>query len=303
MTPSTASSTGTGNARRITLRLLDELFSGTGGQQAGFRLWDGTPWPDAGPRPATVVLQHPGALRAMLLPGHELGLAEAYLYDDFDVEGDIENVFDLAEAVERGTSGWRKKVRSARDLLRLSADSKEHESRRGPARLTGQRHSVERDRQAVTFHYDVSNDFYALWLDGRMVYSCAYFTRADEDLDTAQARKLDYICRKLRLRPGQRLLDIGCGWGGLACTRPSTTAWTLPALRSAGRKWSWPTGGSPARDWRTAAGCWRRTTAKSRRRRPAMRWSAWGCSSTWERSCCRPTSPRRCGCCGRAAPS
>jgi hypothetical protein len=94
MTPSTASSTATGDARRITLHLLDELFSGAGSQQTGFRLWDGTPWPDAGPRPATVVLQHPGALRTMLLSGNELGLAEAYPYDDFDLEGDIESVLD-----------------------------------------------------------------------------------------------------------------------------------------------------------------------------------------------------------------
>jgi cyclopropane-fatty-acyl-phospholipid synthase len=215
MTRSTALQARGGEPRRITLGLLDELFQGAGDQQVGFRLWDGTLWPDAGPRPATVVLQHPGALRAMLLPGHELGLAEAYLYNDFDVEGNIESVFDLADAVARRTSGWRKKIRSARDLLRLPAESEEHTGRRGPARLSGERHSVERDRQAVTFHYDVSNDFYALWLDSRMVYSCAYFSELGEDLDTAQARKLDYICRKLRLRPGQRLLDIGCGWGGL----------------------------------------------------------------------------------------
>jgi cyclopropane-fatty-acyl-phospholipid synthase len=224
MSTSTTSAARTSDPTGITLHLLDELFGGAGGQQAGFRLWDGTRWPDAGPYPATVVLQHPGALRAMLLPGNELGLAEAYLYNDFDVEGDIESVFDLAEEVARGTSGWRKKIRSARDLLRLPAESQEHEGRRGPARLAGQRHSLERDRQAVTFHYDVSNDFYSLWLDRRMVYSCGYFlaesagprTQADDALDSAQERKLDYICRKLRLRPGQRLLDIGCGWGGLA---------------------------------------------------------------------------------------
>ena len=70
-----------------------------------------------------------------------------------------------------------------------------------PAELSGEVHSIERDRQAVTYHYDVSNDFYALWLDEQMVYSCAYFEAVDEDLDTAQARKLDYLCRKLRLRP------------------------------------------------------------------------------------------------------
>ncbi len=83
------------------------------------------------------------------------------------------------------------------------------------AKLRGARHSKERDRQAVTYHYDRSNDFYALWLDRRMVYSCAYFATPDDDIDTAQERKLDYICRKLRLQPGERLLDIGCGWGGL----------------------------------------------------------------------------------------
>jgi len=72
-----------------------------------------------------------------------------------------------------------------------------------------------RDRQAVAYHYDMSNAFYSLWLDERMVYSCAYFTDPGDNLDTAQERKLDYLCRKLRLRRGERVLDIGCGWGGL----------------------------------------------------------------------------------------
>ncbi|MBK5107741.1 MAG: class I SAM-dependent methyltransferase, partial [Anaerolineales bacterium] len=87
--------------------------------------------------------------------------------------------------------------------------------RRGPADLTGDVHSIDRDRLAISYHYDVSNDFYALWLDRNLVYSCAYFDDPKEDLDSAQMRKLDYICRKLRLKPGQHLLDIGCGWGGL----------------------------------------------------------------------------------------
>ena len=73
----------------------------------------------------------------------------------------------------------------------------------------------KRDKQAIGYHYDVSNDFYRLWLDERMVYSCAYFTAPGDDLDAAQLRKLDYLCRKLRLKQGERLLDIGCGWGGL----------------------------------------------------------------------------------------
>jgi len=71
------------------------------------------------------------------------------------------------------------------------------------------------DRRHIAYHYDVSNDFYALWLDGNMVYSCAYFKHPDDDLDTAQIQKLDHICRKLQLQPGERFLDIGCGWGAL----------------------------------------------------------------------------------------
>jgi cyclopropane-fatty-acyl-phospholipid synthase len=207
--------TVTDDAARLTLRLLGEVIGGDAAGKVGVHLWDGTPWPDETPRPATLALKHPGALRAMFLPGTELGLAEAYLYDDFDVEGDIESVFDLADALAATTSGWRKKLHIGRDLLRLPAGHDHVHGQRGPARLLGQRHSIERDRQAVTYHYDVSNDFYALWLDRRMVYSCAYFHSPADDLDTAQERKLDYLCRKLRLPPGQRLLDVGCGWGGL----------------------------------------------------------------------------------------
>jgi cyclopropane-fatty-acyl-phospholipid synthase len=201
-----------GDAVSHSLRILDDLFDADVRQRVGVQMWDGTRWPDDTPRPVTLVLKHPGALRAMFLSGTELALAEAYLYDDFDIVGDIEAVFDLADALAAASAGWRKKLAVARDLLPLPAGADHPHGRRGPARLAGRRHSIERDRQAVTYHYDVSNDFYALWLDQRMVYSCAYFHTADEDLDEAQARKLDYICRKLRLRPGGRLLDIGCGW-------------------------------------------------------------------------------------------
>ncbi len=210
-----ATETTHGEAVRLTVRLLEGLFQGEAVERIGVRLWDGMRWPDAGARRATLVLRHPGALRAMFLPGNELGLAEAYLYDDFDVEGDIEAVFALADALVEATGGWRRKLWAGRELLRLPAGEREKRGRRGRARLSGQRHSIERDRQAVTYHYDVANDFYALYLDRRMVYSCAYFRSADDDLDMAQERKLDYICRKLRLRTGQRLLDLGCGWGGL----------------------------------------------------------------------------------------
>ncbi|WP_338107526.1 cyclopropane-fatty-acyl-phospholipid synthase family protein [Acidithiobacillus caldus] len=76
-------------------------------------------------------------------------------------------------------------------------------------------HSKSKDKEAIHYHYDVSNDFYRLWLDRNMVYSCGYFKTGEEDIDTAQEQKLDHICRKLHLQPGEKLLDIGCGWGGL----------------------------------------------------------------------------------------
>jgi cyclopropane-fatty-acyl-phospholipid synthase len=203
-------------AAALSRQLLGELFGGDGKGNVSVRLWDGTLWPDERPRAATLVLRHPGALRAMFADGTELGLSEAYLYDDFDIEGDIESVFGLADAVAASTGGWRKKLKAFAGLRRLPRPPDRQEGRRGRPRLSGRQHSVERDREAVRYHYDVSNDFYALWLDSRMVYSCAYFEGPDVDLDTAQVRKMDMICRKLRLRPGQRLLDIGCGWGGLA---------------------------------------------------------------------------------------
>jgi cyclopropane-fatty-acyl-phospholipid synthase len=202
-------------ATRITLDLLELLIRGEAARQVNVRLWDGTLWPDESPRPATLVLKHPGALRAMFLPGTELGLGEAYLYDDFDIEGDAEAVFALADSFTSTAIDWRKKMRAGSDLTRLPAGNHRKKTKRGPAHLSGRQHSIERDRQAVTYHYDVSNDFYSLWLDKRMVYSCAYFHSAEDDLDTAQEQKLDLLCRKLRLQTGQRLLDLGCGWGGL----------------------------------------------------------------------------------------
>ena len=205
----------TDKATALTLRVLAELVGDEGAHKVAFRLWNGAVWPDDRPRPATIVLKHPGALRRMFLPPTELGLGEAYLDDVFDIEGEAEAVFDLAETLTQGTPGFWDRLGLARYLLRLPAVPSHETGRRGRAKLGGERHSIERDRAAISYHYDVSNEFYALWLDQQMVYSCAYFHTPGDDLDEAQARKLDYICRKLRLRPGQRLLDIGCGWSGL----------------------------------------------------------------------------------------
>ena len=202
-----------------TCRVLNEIFAGCSLEKLSVRLWDGTTWPDEWPRSAVLALKHPEALGRMFLPGTEVGLAEAYLDNDFDIEGGIEAAFEIADFLLAHVGDWKRKLKVAELLVGLSWPDGRSTMRRATRhllpRIRGKRHSVERDRRAVTFHYDVSNDFYRLWLDRRMVYSCAYFQSPDDDLDAAQERKLDYLCRKLRLRPGQRLLDIGCGWGAL----------------------------------------------------------------------------------------
>jgi cyclopropane-fatty-acyl-phospholipid synthase len=201
-----------------TLALLDELFAGYR-RDFAVRLWDGTergPDTDAPPR-FTLVLKHEGALRAILATPSRLQLsfAEAFLYGDLDVEGELEAVFPLADFlfIERS---WGR--REQLQLLRLARDlpsSGRERAGRGPARLRGRRDSAERLAQAVHYHYDLDPTFYGVFLDRRLVYTCAYFKTPDDDLDTAQEQKLDHICRKLRLQPGERMFDIGCGWGAL----------------------------------------------------------------------------------------
>jgi cyclopropane-fatty-acyl-phospholipid synthase len=207
------------NVAERTRHVLSEIFAGCSLDKVGVRLWDGTAWPDEHPRAAVLALKHPGALGQMFLPGTEVGLAEAYLDNDFDIEGDIEAAFEIADFLLGRLDDWKKKVKLAGLLVALPGRDGRSTMRRATRqflpRIRGKRSLLERDRHAVTFHYDVSNDFYQLWLDRQMVYSCAYFQAPNDDLDTAQERKLDYLCRKLRLRAGHRLLDIGCGWGAL----------------------------------------------------------------------------------------
>src|SRR6266700_7021042 len=231
------------NVEARTRHVLSEIFGGCSLDKVGVRLWDGTAWPDERPRAAVLALKHPGALGQMFLPGTEVGLAEAYLDNDFDIEGDIEAAFDIADFLLAHIGDWKRKLKLAGLLVALPGPDGGSTMRRATRhllpRIRGKRHSVERDRRAVTFHYDVSNDFYRLWLDRRMVYSCAYFQSPDDDLDAAQEGKIDYLYRKLRLRPGQRLLDIGCGWGALV----------LHAAKHFGVRAEGITLGEPQLDW------------------------------------------------------
>lgn len=201
----------------VSAAVLQRIFARYGPTDFAVRLWDGTyPIAPAEGRPRfTLAIKHPGALRHMFLPPSELNLGEAFIFDDFDIEGDIIAATGLLDYFERAGLSIRDLMELTRLLLKLPRPSQAKTVRPG-LRPKGRLHSLRRDRQAVQFHYDVSNDFYALWLDERMVYSCAYFKTGEEDIHTAQLQKMEHICRKLRLKPGERLLDIGCGWGGLA---------------------------------------------------------------------------------------
>jgi cyclopropane-fatty-acyl-phospholipid synthase len=197
--------------------VLERLLEAIRPQEFAVRLWTGEILdPDPGcPARFTLVLNHPGALVRMLWPPSDLTVGEAYIRGDFDIEGDLIAAFSLREHFTRAPFSWQEGLRLVRTLRRASRTAPSTPLSREAARLRGTRHSKERDQAAVRYHYDVGNHFYALWLDRRMVYSCAYFQTGSEDIDAAQEAKLDYICRKLRLKPGERLLDIGCGWGGL----------------------------------------------------------------------------------------
>jgi cyclopropane-fatty-acyl-phospholipid synthase len=198
---------------RHTAALLDRLFPPP--RSFALRLWDGRSLPAPAGASFTLVLNHPGAPRRMFTPPLELSLAEAFISGDFEIEGDIFPAIGLFDDTAARRLSLRDLTALARELLSLPKPVK-RQGGRGAAQLRGGTHSPERDRAAIQYHYDIGNDFYALWLDGRMQYSCAYFPTGLEDLDTAQEHKLDYLCRKLRLQRGERLLDLGCGWGGLA---------------------------------------------------------------------------------------
>jgi cyclopropane-fatty-acyl-phospholipid synthase len=155
------------------------------------RLWDGKEI-DMGPAPSvTLEIRDPGLIPRLAHPSLAL-LGGAYVEGKLDLHGPLEEVIRIGDEISRalGDAHPQLPVREA--------------------------HDKATDAEAISYHYDLSNAFYQLWLDRDMVYSCGYFETGSEDLDQAQQAKLRHLCRKLRLQPGDRLLDVGCGWGGLA---------------------------------------------------------------------------------------
>jgi cyclopropane-fatty-acyl-phospholipid synthase len=192
---------------------FDRLLQRYGPRDFDVRFCDGSTWAADAPR-FTLVLTHPGSMRAMFEAPSELSLGEAYARGDFDVDGDMEAAIAFGHFLLNDDRSAVDKLRLATMLHALPPPPHTAIPHAGP-RLLGWRHSKYRDRQAIQYHYDIPADFYKLWLDRRMVYSCGYFNTPEDDLETAQENKLDHLCRKLRLKAGETLLDIGCGWGGL----------------------------------------------------------------------------------------
>jgi cyclopropane-fatty-acyl-phospholipid synthase len=186
----------------------------------GIEFWDGS---SLGPSTSStkLIIRSPIAFRRLLWTPSELGLARAYVAGEIDIDGDIYEALEIRDALasrrehfelKLGVGGRLRLLRLARELGILGTPPAPPPEE---SRLRGRRHSKRRDAGAISHHYDVSNRFYRWVLGEAMTYSCAYFPTPDTSLDDAQRAKYDLICRKLGLERGGRLLDVGCGWGGM----------------------------------------------------------------------------------------
>ncbi|WP_205697338.1 cyclopropane-fatty-acyl-phospholipid synthase family protein [Conexibacter sp. SYSU D00693] len=204
-------------ARSATRSFTAELARALPDRPFAVELWDGTRLdPTTGDGGGPVFrLRGPDALAHVLRAPGQLGVGRAYVSGALEVD-DLDAVLELL-------NGWKPAPIDGREQLRLGALAARAVGLRRPPRRPvselrprGRRHSVERDARAVRHHYDVSNDFFALFLDASMTYSCAVFSRGATTLEEAQHAKREMVCTKLGLQPGERVLDVGCGWGSFA---------------------------------------------------------------------------------------
>lgn len=188
------------DAAAVTLAkpLLARMLRSIGNPPLHFSLWTGDEIPAAGDARAGRILIHdPGAL-LNLIRDPALQFGEMYAAGRIDVRGDLAAILEqiycaLPDPQGAAAARWRPS-----------------------AMLEARRRSPRQARQNIRHHYDFGNDFYKLWLDRQMVYTCAYFPTRDASLEDAQAAKMDHVCRKLRLTPGERVIEAGCGWGAMA---------------------------------------------------------------------------------------
>jgi cyclopropane-fatty-acyl-phospholipid synthase len=188
---------------------------------------------------ATLVIRSPDALARIISRPGELGLSRAYVAGDLDIDGDIYSVLKLDISISNlrlGPTAMARLLRAAgRSALRWLPPPEEE------ARLHGGIHSRRRDRESINHHYDVSNAFYEAVLGPSMTYSCAVFETPDDDLAEAQTNKYELVSQKLGLRSGMRLLDVGCGWGGMAIHAATEHGARVLGITLSSEQYDWAT--------------------------------------------------------------
>jgi len=209
-----------------TVRIAKRLLQNFQGDIA-LRLWNGAQYAFGQAVPKfTLVVRDPAVLRKLILKRNPITLVDAYFRGLVDFEGDLYAGLRLKPYLQKLSLPIRSRAALVLDALLLPVKPAKAASKAALSTIAtdnsldaneAHKHSRLSDRAAISFHYDVSNAFYKLWLDEQMVYSCAYFETPDDSLEQAQCNKLDHVCRKLRLKPGERFLDVGCGWGAMVC--------------------------------------------------------------------------------------
>jgi len=179
------------------------------------RFWDGTGVEATEADAPTFRFNSPRALAHVLRAPGELGIGRAYVTGLVDVD-DLDAAVRVVDTFEAPALALSQKLRLGRAVVRACGLTRPPRAPAAELRLRGERHTPARDRRAVRHHYDAGNDFFALFLDSSMTYSCACFSRAARTLEEAQEAKLELVCSKLGLRDGERVLDVGCGWGSFA---------------------------------------------------------------------------------------
>ena len=190
--------------------LFHAIFSQADGMPFSITYPDGTSREYGGPGDSkfNLVFRTKKAMRALLV-NVDLGFGEAYMVGDIDLEGDMVDLMTMVMTSDL-ISAFRKVVYSPGNILRnLPAQTRVF------WHYLWQRHTYENDKRYISEPYDLGNEFYSLWLDKDMQYTCGYFRTPEDSIDLAQEQKREHVCRKLQLKPGETLLDIGCGWGGM----------------------------------------------------------------------------------------
>ena len=195
-----------------TAPLRDALAGALPRRPFGLRFWDGTELPATEPGSPTLTFTTSRALAHVLRAPGELGLGRAYVDGMVEVD-DLEGALRMVDEFEPPPLTLAQRAGLAVALIRACGLVVPPRAPAAELRLRGRRHTLARDRRAVRHHYDVGNEFFALFLDRSMTYSCAYFSGGAQTLEEAQEAKLELVCRKLGLEAGERVLDVGCGWG------------------------------------------------------------------------------------------